>query len=73
MNLKPSKCCFGQKSVNYLGHVVGVEGLQPDHRKVQAAMDFPRPVDGTGVRRFGDLVITALFHTVCLLQLRCLR
>ena len=56
LKLKPSKCYFGQKSVNYLGHVVGVEGLQPDQRKVQAVMDFPRPVDGAGVRWFLGLV-----------------
>ena len=29
-----------------------MEGLQPVQWIVQAVMDFPRPVDGTRVRRF---------------------
>ena len=75
LKLKPSKCCFGQKSVNYLGHVVGVEGLQPDQRKVQAVLDFPRPVDGAGVRRFLGLVgyYCRFIPHFRLLQLHCSR
>lgn len=35
LKLKPSKCHFGQTKVNYLGHVITPEGLQPDPAKVK--------------------------------------
>ena len=41
VRLKPSKCCFVQSKVEYLGHVVSVEGLSPNPNKIKAVQEFP--------------------------------
>ena len=33
--VKMSKCSFGMKEVEYLGHIVGHEGVKVDHKKIQ--------------------------------------
>jgi transposase InsO family protein len=40
---KRSKCTFFSNSVEYLGHIVDGDGLQPNPRLVQAVKDFPQP------------------------------
>ena len=52
LKLKPSKCRFICREVEYLGHLVTPEGLKPNFRLVEAVQQFPRPVDVSGVRRF---------------------
>ena len=34
--IKPSKCSFFQHSVEYLGHIVSSEGVEPDPSKFKA-------------------------------------
>ena len=41
LKLKPSKCHFLQRSVEYLGHVISEKGISPDPRKVEAVRNFP--------------------------------
>lgn len=36
LKLSPSKCKFFQTSVKYLGHVISVQGIQPDPDNVTA-------------------------------------
>ena len=36
---KPSKCLFGVKEVEYLGHIVSNEGVKVDHNNIKAMMD----------------------------------
>jgi hypothetical protein len=36
---KPSKCLFGVKEVEYLGHIVTHEGVNVDPNKIKAMMD----------------------------------
>jgi hypothetical protein len=40
---KPSKCFFGVKEVEYLGHIVSHEGVKVDPNKIKAMMDWPIP------------------------------
>ncbi|KAD2804421.1 hypothetical protein E3N88_37798 [Mikania micrantha] len=49
---KESKCCFGQRSVLFLGHVVSAEGVQVDQDKVQVVTSWPIPSTVKEVRGF---------------------
>jgi hypothetical protein len=40
INSKPSKCFFGVKEVEYLGHIVSHEGVKVDPNKIKAMMDW---------------------------------
>lgn len=53
--LKRSKCLFGQRQLDYLGHVVSGEGVQPDPSKVQAILDWPKPSSPRDLRAFLSL------------------
>jgi hypothetical protein len=41
--LKQSKCAFGALEVEYLGHLVGKDGIRVDPKKIEAMQDWPRP------------------------------
>jgi hypothetical protein len=41
--LKQSKCVFGAPEVEYLGHIVGKDGVQVDHKKIESMQDWPHP------------------------------
>lgn len=47
---------FGQSSIEFLGHEVTVDGIRPANNKVQAIIDFPRPVTVDQLRRFIGMV-----------------
>jgi hypothetical protein len=40
---KPSKCFFGVKEVEYLGHIVSHEGVKVDPNKTKATMNWSIP------------------------------
>jgi hypothetical protein len=40
---KESKYEFGMKEVLYLGHIIGVKGVQVHQEKIQAILDWPTP------------------------------
>jgi hypothetical protein len=50
--LNPSKCCFGFKSITFLGRVVDHHGSQLDPSKVVVFRDFPMPKTSTNVKAF---------------------
>ena len=52
LKLKPSKCELFKKQINYLGHVVGQEGVAADPAKIKAVTKCPRPTTVTEVRSF---------------------
>ena len=52
LRLKLSKCRFNQAELNYLGFVVGRDGIKPDPKKVAAVQDWPAPRTVTDVRGF---------------------
>ena len=53
--LKPNKCTFFQKQVEYLGYIVSGAGISTDPSKVQAVQDFPVPSDLKTLRSFFGL------------------
>ena len=52
LKLKPSKCQLFRKSVKFLGHVIGAEGIQPDPAKLESVVQWPVPVSKDGVQSF---------------------
>ena len=37
------KCEFLVPELKFLGHIVGIDGIKPDPKKVQVVMDWPTP------------------------------
>ena len=56
VTLNPAKCEFGVSSLTYLGYIVGVDGIKPDPKKVEAVVRYPAPKTVHEVRRFLGLV-----------------
>lgn len=49
---KRSKCQFGQTRVDYLGHVISIQGLSVDPLKISAIQQWPVPRNVKQVRSF---------------------
>jgi hypothetical protein len=54
--LKQSKCTFGDSKVEYLGHIVGKDGVHVDPEKIEAMNDLPRPKTLKMLRGFIGLI-----------------
>ena len=54
--INPSKCEFGVKELNFLGHRVSSQGIQPLPERVKAVTDFPTPTSLRKLREFLGLV-----------------
>lgn len=52
LSIKPKKCHFSYEQLQFLGHVISVEGVSPDLEKTAAVASFPRPADKKAVRCF---------------------
>ncbi|CAB0038971.1 unnamed protein product, partial [Trichogramma brassicae] len=50
--LKLRKCRFGLDEVEYVGLIVGKDGIKPGERKIVAINDFPTPRNEHEIRRF---------------------
>ncbi|PNY09748.1 retrotransposon-related protein [Trifolium pratense] len=46
------KCVFGQRRVEYLGHVISYAGVSIDPTKVSSVLQWPTPRNVKGVRGF---------------------
>ena len=40
---KESKCDLGMTELLYLGHIISVEGVRIDPKKIRAIIDWPTP------------------------------
>jgi hypothetical protein len=47
-----SKCAFGASEVEYLGHLVGKDGIRVDPKKIEAMQDWPHPNTLKSLRGF---------------------
>lgn len=56
LRLKRSKCAFCLPSVQYLGHQISANGLQPTDEKIRAIRDAPAPKDVSQLKSFLGLV-----------------
>ena len=56
MRLKKLKCQFLLPSVEYLGHKISKEELQPTDEKVRAISDAPRPTNRSQLKAFLGLI-----------------
>ena len=56
LKLKPGKCTFAQEQVDYLGHTLSAEGVQPNSAKVEAVRNFPKPKSSKEANSFLSLV-----------------
>lgn len=54
--LNLDKCCFLQREVKYLGHIISAEGLRKDPAKIQAISDAPVPTNVQEVRSLVGLI-----------------
>jgi hypothetical protein len=50
--LKQYKCSFGVSEVEYLGHIVGKDGVLVDLKKIEDMQDWPRPKNLKSLRVF---------------------
>ena len=41
MRLRPGKCMFAQKEIDYLGFTLTEKGIRPNNAKVKAVKEFP--------------------------------
>ena len=54
--INPLKCEFGVKELNFLGHRVNSQGIQPLPDRVKAVADFPTPTSLRKLREFLGLL-----------------
>ena len=56
MTLSKEKCQFGVQSVQFLGHIVSDNGVQPDPNKVKAIVEMQAPTTKPEARRLMGMV-----------------
>ena len=56
LKLKLEKCCFFKKHIQYLGHLISAEGIQPLPEKSESIAKMPAPKNPKEVKQFLGLV-----------------
>ena len=56
LKLKLQKCSFFKKHIQYLGHLISDEGIQPLPEKVESIRNMPTPTSAKQVKQFLGLV-----------------
>ena len=52
LHLKPSKYVFATDDIEYLGHTLTPDGVQPNNKKIVAVSNFPVPKSVKEVKKF---------------------
>ena len=60
--LKPKKCDFKKKEIDYLGVIVGNGKIQMDPKKLNSITDWPKPRNPTEIQKF--LGFTGYYHYI---------
>ena len=55
VTLNSEKCKFSVTSIEFLGHVIGRDGVQVNQRKVEAITNMSKPTDEGQLRRLLDI------------------
>ena len=50
LKVHPGKCVFGADSIDFLGHRISADKLEPQQYKIAAVRDFPAPTYPSGLR-----------------------
>ena len=50
--LRIDKCFFAKNKLNYLGHTISSDGLQPESSKIEAVKSWPKPQSVVQVQQF---------------------
>src|ERR1051325_5275325 len=53
--INPDKCHFATQELQFLGHIVGIDGVKPDPEKIDKVKNYPTPKSISDVRRFMGL------------------
>ena len=56
LKLKLEKCCFFKNHIQYLGHLISAEGIQPLPEKLESIAKMPAPKNPKEVKQFLGLV-----------------
>ena len=56
LKIKWSKCHFGERSIEYLGHIISKGEIRPSPSKIKAIVDFPKPKTEKHMRGFLGLI-----------------
>ena len=56
LKLKLEKCCFFKKHIQYLGHLISADGIQPLPKKLESIAKMPAPKNPKEVKQFLGLV-----------------
>ena len=56
LKLKLEKCCFFKKHIQYLGHLISADGIQPLPEKLESIAKMPAPKNPKEVKQFRGLV-----------------
>ena len=54
--INPAKCQFGLRTIDFLGHRINKDGAVPLPSKVEAVMNFPRPLSVKSLQEFLGMV-----------------
>ena len=63
LKLKLEKCCFFKKHIQYLGHLISADGIQPLPEKLESIAKMPAPKNPKEVKQFLGLV--GYYRKIC--------